>query len=342
MRIMIAGAAGFIGSNYVRYVLTEYPDARVVALDKLTYAGNLANLAVFTGDPRFEFVHADICDAEAVNDALAGCDALVNFAAESHVDRSVMDPAAFVRTNVEGIRVLMEAARAHGLQRIVQVSTDEVYGYVPVGSASEDTRLAPCNPYAASKAGGELLALAYFTNFDLPVMVTRGANTIGPFQYPEKVVPVFVTNAIEEKPLPIYGEGKAVRNYFYVDDHCAGIDLVLRRGSPGEIYNVGVEFEVNTVTLATSILDLLDKPRSLMRLIDDRPGHDYRYSLDSSRLEALGWQPKYTFPQALAETVNWYVENEDWWRAIKSGSYGEYYARNYADRLARSRPVATG
>ena len=342
MRIMIAGAAGFIGSNYVRYVLSQHPDASVVALDKLTYAGNLANLADFAGDPRFEFVRADICDAEAVNDALAGCNALVNFAGESHVDRSVMDPAAFVRTNVEGIRVLMEAARVHGLERIVHVSTDEVYGHVPTGSANEDARLAPRNPYSASKAGGELLALAYFTSFDVPVMVTRGANTIGPFQYPEKAIPVFVTNAIEDEPLPIYGEGKAVRNYMYVDDHCAGIDLVLHRGSPGEVYNVGVEFEVNTVTLATSILDLLDKPRSLMRLVEDRPGHDYRYSLDSSRLEALGWQPDYAFPQALAETVNWYVENEDWWRTIKSGSYDEYYARNYAERLARSRPVAAG
>ena len=342
MRLMIAGAAGFIGSNYVRYVLAEHPDARVVALDKLTYAGNLANLADFAGDPRFEFVHADICDTEAVGDALAGCDALVNFAGESHVDRSVMDPAAFVRTNVEGIRVLMEAARAHGLQRIVHVSTDEVYGHVPVGSANESALLAPRNPYAASKAGGELLALAYFTSFGVPVMVTRGANTIGPFQYPEKAIPVFATNAIEDKPLPIYGEGQAVRNYMYVDDHCAGIDLVLHKGNPGEAYNVGVEFEVNTVTLATSILDLLDKPRSLMRLIEDRAGHDYRYSLDSSRLEALGWQPKYTFPHALAETVNWYVENEDWWRPIKSGSYDEYYQRNYAERLARSRPVAAG
>jgi dTDP-glucose 4,6-dehydratase len=342
MRILVTGAAGFIGSNYVRYVLAEHPEAHVVALDKLTYAGSLENLAALDGEPRFRFVHADICDAEAVAEALADCDALVNFAGESHVDRSVMDPAAFVRTNVEGIRVLLEAARAHGVQRIVHVSTDEVYGHVPVGSASEEARLAPRNPYAASKAGGELLALSYFTSFGLPVMVTRGANTIGPRQYPEKVVPVFVTNAIDDRPLPIYGEGKAVRNYFFVRDHCAGIDLVLRRGEPGTAYNVGVEFEVNTVTLATSILEILGKPRSLMRLIEDRLGHDYRYSLDSARLEALGWQPEYTFPQALAETVNWYVDNEDWWRAIKSGSYSEYYERNYAERLARSRPVTAG
>ena len=342
MRILVTGAAGFIGSNYVRYVLSEHPEAHVVALDKLTYAGNLANLAAFDGEPRFRFVHADICDAAAIDEALTGCDALVNFAGESHVDRSVMDPAAFVRTNVEGIRVLMEAARAHGVQRIVHVSTDEVYGHVPVGSANEEARLVPRNPYAASKAGGELLALSYFTSFGLPVMVTRGANTIGPRQYPEKVVPVFVTNAIDDRPLPIYGEGKAVRNYFFVRDHCAGIDLVLRKGESGTAYNVGVEFEVNTVTLATSILEILEKPRSLMRLIEDRLGHDYRYSLDSSRLEALGWRPQYTFPQALAETVNWYVDNEDWWRPIKSGSYGEYYKRNYAARLARSRPVAAG
>ncbi len=339
MRILVTGAAGFIGSNYVRYVLSEYPLDHVVALDKLTYAGNPANLAEFDGDPRCRFVHADVCDAEAVGEALAGCDALVNFAAESHVDRSVMDPAAFVRTNVEGIRVLMEAARAHGVRRIVQVSTDEVYGHVPIGAAGEDARLAPRNPYSASKAGGELLALSYFTSFDLPVMVTRGANTIGPYQYPEKVVPVFVTNAIEDEPLPIYGEGTAVRNYIHVADHCAGIDLVLRTGEPGAVYNVGVEFEVNTVTLATSILELLEKPRSLMRLIADRPGHDYRYSLDSSRLESLGWQPRYAFAEALAATVNWYVENQEWWQPIKSGSFRAYYERNYAARLANSRPV---
>ncbi|MDE2816670.1 MAG: dTDP-glucose 4,6-dehydratase [Chloroflexota bacterium] len=342
MRILVTGAAGFIGSNYVRYMLSKQPDAHVVALDKLTYAGNLANLAAFEGNPRFQFVQADICDPDAVGEALAGCDALVNFAAESHVDRSVIDPMAFVKTNVEGIRVLMEAARTHSVQRIVQVSTDEVYGHVPDGSVNEQTLLAPRNPYSASKAGGELLALSYFTSFGLPVMVTRGVNTIGPSQYPEKVVPVFVTNAIDDEQLPIYGEGKAVREYMYVTDHCTGIDLVLHRGEPGAVYNVGVEYEVDTVTLATSILELLEKPRSLMRLIEDRPGHDYRYSLDSARLEALGWQPKYTFPQALAETVNWYVENEDWWRAIKSGSFGEYYARNYAERLARSRPVAAG
>lgn len=341
MRILVTGAAGFIGSNYVRYVLARHPAAHVFALDKLTYAGNLANLAALEGDPRFRFVHADICDADAVGEALAGCDALVNFAAESHVDRSVMDPAAFVRTNVEGVRVLMEAARMHGVQRIVQVSTDEVYGHVPVGAADEEARLAPRNPYSASKAGGEILALSYFTSFGLPVMVTRGANTIGPHQYPEKVVPVFVTNAIDDEPMPIYGEGKAVRNYMYVTDHCAGIDLVLHQGEAGAIYNVGVEHEVNTVTLATSILEVLEKPRSLMRLIEDRPGHDYRYSLDSSRLEALGWQPQYAFGEALAETVKWYVDNESWWRAVKSGSYDEYYQRNYAERLARSRPVAS-
>ena len=339
MRIMVTGAAGFIGSNYVGYVLSRHPDVQVVALDKLTYAGVLANLSAFEENPRFQFVQADICDADAVGEALAGCDALVNFAAESHVDRSVMDPAAFVRTNVEGIRVLMESARTHNVKRIVQVSTDEVYGHVPAGAASEDARLAPRNPYSASKAGGELLALSYYSSFDLPVMVTRGANTIGPHQYPEKVVPVFVTNAIEDKPLPIYGEGKAVRNYMYVTDYCAGIDLVLHTGELGAVYNVGVEFEVNTMTLATAILEVLEKPRSLMRLIEDRPGHDYRYSLDSSRLEALGWQPQYNFRQALAATVKWYVENEDWWLAIKSGSYADYYASNYATRLANSRPA---
>jgi dTDP-glucose 4,6-dehydratase len=270
---------------------------------------------------------------------MRGCAAVVNFAAESHVDRSVMDPRSFVKTNCEGVCVLVEAAKSLKVQRFLQVSTDEVYGHVPVGAAAESTPLAPRNPYSASKAASELLALSYFTSFGLPVLITRGANTIGPYQYPEKVVPVFVTNALEDKPLPIYGRGKAVRHYMYVEDHCAGIDLVLRHGEPGQAYNIGVQREVNTVELATAIITLLRKPMSLLRYIADRPGHDYRYSLDTTRIEALGWQPRYSFEEALAKTVQWYVEHQEWWKAVKSGEYARYYELNYGARLAASTAV---
>ncbi|MGQ9631378.1 MAG: dTDP-glucose 4,6-dehydratase [bacterium] len=336
MRILVTGGAGFIGSNFIRYILTKYPDCSVVNLDKLTYAGNLDNLRDVENDPRYTFIRGDICDSETVERAIRGCDALVNFAAESHVDRSIMNPGDFIQTDVYGVFTLLEAAKKFDVGRIVQVSTDEVYGSVESGSSKEEDPLAPRSPYSASKAGGEMMARAYFATYGLPVMITRGSNNIGPFQYPEKVVPLFITNAIDDQPLPIYGDGRAVRDYIYVLDHCEAIDLILREGTPGEVYNVGGGNQVNTVELATKILDLLGKPRDLMRFVADRPGHDRRYSLNSSKIKSLGWRPRFSFDEALRMTVNWYVGNESWWRKIKAKreDYIRYYQAQYGGRIS--------
>ncbi|HEX2037375.1 MAG TPA: dTDP-glucose 4,6-dehydratase [Chloroflexota bacterium] len=332
--VVVTGAAGFIGSAFARNYLTWHPEARVTVVDKLTYAGNLRNLARVADNPRFRFVRADIVDYEAVAPLIADADAVVNFAAESHVDRSILDPDVFVRTNVLGVNTLLRAAKDAGAKRFLQVSTDEVYGHVGEGATPEDAPLKPRNPYSASKASAELMAFSYHTNFGLPVLVTRGANTIGPYQYPEKATPLFITNAIEDRPLPIYGQGKAVRDYLYADDHAAAIDLVLHRGVPGEAYNVGAGEEINTVELATRILDLLAKPHSLMQFIPDRLAHDYRYNLDSTKIRALGWERRFDFARTLEETVAWYLEHQDWWREIKSGEYQEYYRRQYGPVLA--------
>ena len=332
MRLLVTGGAGFIGSNFARYILQRYPDDQITVLDKLTYAGNPQNVADLQADPRFTFVHGDIADTGLVESLIAAADAVVNFAAETHVDRSILDAGAFIETDVRGTWVLLEAARRAQLGRFLQVSTDEVYGQVPTGESKETDPLAPRSPYAASKAGGDLMVLAYRATYGMPVMITRGSNNIGPYQFPEKVVPVFVTNAIDDRPLPIYGDGGALRDYIYVTDHCAGIDTVLRRGTPGEVYNVGAGNEINTVVLAKAILSRLGKPESLMQFVPDRPGHDRRYAVDCSKLEALGWAPEYTFETALNTTVDWYVENESWWRPLRSGEYLEYYQRNYGNR----------
>lgn len=332
--VVVCGGAGFIGSAFARNYLDWHPTARVTVLDKLTYAGNLENLAPVRDNPRFAFVQADIVDYDAVAPVIAQADAVVNFAAESHVDRSIMDPDVFVRSNVLGVNTLLRAAREAGVTRFLQVSTDEVYGHVGEGATPEDAPLKPRNPYSASKASAELMAFSYFTNFGLPVVVTRGENTIGPYQYPEKATPLFITNALEDKPLPIYGQGKAVRHYVYVDDHAAGIDLVLHQGTLGEAYNIGADEEVNTVRLAETILDLLGKPRSLMQFVPDRPGHDYRYNLDYSKILRLGWQPQYPFDRTIRATVEWYRNNPGWWQTIKSGEYLEYYRRQYGAALA--------
>ena len=341
--VVVAGAAGFIGSAFARNFLTWHPTSRITVVDRLTYAGNLENLAPIQDNPRYRFVQADIGDFDAVAAVIADADAVVNFAAESHVDRSIFDPDVFVRTNVLGVNTLLRAAKdawAEALgrgerRRFLQVSTDEVYGHVGEGASTEEAPLRPRNPYSASKAGGDLLAFSYFTNYGLPVLVTRGANTIGPYQYPEKATPLFITNALEDKSLPIYGVGQAVRHYLYVDDHAAAIDLVLHQGEPGHAYNIGpTSAEANTLELATRILDLLGKPRSLIRFVPDRPGHDYRYSLDSAKLRRLGWQQRYDFDHTLEATVAWYMEYPDWWRKIKSGAYREYYERQYGKALA--------
>jgi dTDP-glucose 4,6-dehydratase len=335
MRLLITGGAGFIGSNFVRLTLDEHPDDSVTVLDKLTYAGNPANLEDIKD--RITFVHGDIADEGVVNDLVATVDGVVNFAAETHVDRSIEDPDAFIRTNVQGTKTLLEAARNRASCRYLQVSTDEVYGAVLTGHSKETDALDPRSPYSAAKAGGDLLVRSYFVSYDLDAVITRGANTIGPYQYPEKVVPLFVTNAIDDQPLPIYGQGVAVRDYMYVRDHCAGIDLVLRKGEAGEVYNIGASRELNTHEVSDRVLKLLNKPSSLKRLVEDRPGHDRRYSVDWAKLRALGWQPRHSLDETFADTVSWYVDHQDWWRAIKSGEFRAFYERWYGQRLATSK-----
>jgi dTDP-glucose 4,6-dehydratase len=330
--IVVTGGAGFIGSHFVHHLLTSDPDAQVTVLDALTYAGNPANLTDLEGNPRYRFVHGNIADPKIVDEVLAGKDAVVNFAAETHVDRSILDAGGFIRTDVEGTWVLLDAARRHGLSRYLQVSTDEVYGHVPVGASKEDDPLEPRSPYAASKAGGDLMVRAYGVTHGLPVLITRGANTIGPNQYPEKVVPLFTTNAIDDQPMPIYGDGGALRDYIDVADHCSAIATVLQKGIPGEIYNIGAGHAINTHRVADTILRILGKPGSLKKLVPDRPGHDRRYSVDSSKLRALGWAPQRDFEAAMERTVRWYADNEDWWRPLKDASFREYYRQNYTVR----------
>ncbi|HEY4691586.1 MAG TPA: dTDP-glucose 4,6-dehydratase [Anaerolineae bacterium] len=338
--ILVAGGAGFIGSNYVRYALENYPDYHMVVYDKLTYAGNLDNLRDVAGRfaGRYAFVHGDICDASNVATTIRehGIDTIINFAAETHVDRSLMEPGHFIQTDVYGTYVLLEAAKTFGLERLHQVSTDETYGQVLEGASKETDPLETRSPYSASKAGGDLMVHAYCVSFGVPATITRGSNNIGPYQYPEKAVPLFVTNAIDDQPLPLYGDGLQQRDYQYVVDHCEGIDVVLHKGQLGEVYNLGTGTETTNIAMAKRVCDLLGKPHSLIRKVADRPGHDRRYSLDVSKMRALGWHSRHTFEQALEETVKWYVANEWWWRKLKSGEYLEYYKKQYGERLARS------
>ena len=335
--LMVTGGAGFIGSNFVREMLKKYPDYSIVVYDKLTYAGNLNNLkdvAERFAD-RYAFVQGDICDAAGVRDAIHAhaVDTIVNFAAESHVDRSIMDPDAFIKTDVYGTYVLLEATREFGLERMHQVSTDEVYGHVPEGASKETDPIAPRSPYAASKASGDMMVNAYYVTYNSPVTITRGANNIGPYQYPEKVVPLFTTNAIDDLPLPLYGDGLQVRDYQYVLDHCEAIDIVLHKGETGGIYNIGTGTEMRNIDMTHLVLKLLGKPESLIQPVRDRPGHDRRYALDVTKICGLGWEPAHSCEEAVAKTVRWYVENEWWWRPIKSGGhYQEYYKRQYKGR----------
>jgi dTDP-glucose 4,6-dehydratase len=313
--------------------LNRHPAMRITALDKLTYAGNRANLHDVERDSRFTFVEGDIADDELVDRLAADVDAIVNFAAESHVDRSIEEPDAFIRTDVYGTFVLLEAARRHGHARYLQISTDEVYGNVPEGSSTEADPLKPRSPYSASKSGGDLLVGAYFTTYGLPTLLTRASNNFGPYQYPEKVIPLFITNAIDDEPLPMYGDGQQIRDWLYVDDHCDALETVMARGEPGETYNVGGGNELTNLDLTRTILELLGKPMTLVRRVEDRPGHDRRYSVDCSKLRALGWTPSHSFDDALRETVAWYRTREDWWRPLKSGEYRDYYVRQYGNRL---------
>jgi dTDP-glucose 4,6-dehydratase len=333
--LLVTGGAGFIGSNFVHHILAKYPDYQVVVYDKLTYAGNLSNLAAAKDNPRYAFVHGDICDLAAVRAAVRGnkIDTIINFAAETHVDRSILAPDGVITTNVNGTWALLEVAREVGIERFHQISTDEVYGTIPAPNRSkEGDPLEARSPYSASKAGAEHLVYAYYVTYGLPVTTTRGSNNIGPFHYPEKAVPLFTTNAIDDQPLPIYGDGLQVRDYQYVLDHCEGIDTVLHYGALGEIYNVGTEVETPNIEMARKILDLLGKPHSLISYVADRAGHDRRYALDCSKLRALGWRSQHSFDSALERTVRWYQENEAWWRPIKSGEYLEYYHKQYSER----------
>jgi dTDP-glucose 4,6-dehydratase len=323
--LLVAGGAGFIGSTFVRTLRATRPDVEITVFDKLTYAGNRANLAGL--DVRF--VQGDICDAAAVDAVARDCDAIVNFAAETHVDRSLMDPHSFIDTDVRGAAVLCEAARKFEHQVLLHVSTDEVYGHVAEGRSSEEDLLAPRSPYSASKAGGEHIARAYAASFGVPLLITRGSNTYGPHQYPEKLVPVLITNAIDGMHLPLYNDGSAVRDFLHAEDHCRAIDLVLHEAPVGGTYNVGTGVETSGLQVAEAVLEIMQKPRSLIEFVADRPGHDYRYALDITRITQLGWEPTIAFAEGLQQTVEWYRANEQWWRPLKSGEYWEYYKRNY-------------
>ncbi len=336
MKLLVTGGAGFIGANFVRYVLGHRADARVTTLDALTYAGNLANLESVRADPRHRFVHADVADGSAVEAALEdGVDAIVHFAAESHVDRSISDAAPFLRTNVVGTGVLLDAARARRVGRFLHVSTDEVYGSLDPGTrATEESPLRPTSPYAASKAASDLLALSYARTHGLDVVVTRCSNNFGPFQFPEKLIPLFITNALGNEALPLYGDGGNVRDWIHVEDHCAALEAVLREGRPGEVYNVGAANEWTNRELTREILRRLGKSENLVRRVEDRPAHDRRYALDSTKLRGeTGWAPGRSFAAALEETIDWYRTNEPWWRNVKSGEYRRFYDLWYGERL---------
>jgi len=332
---LITGGAGFIGSNFIRYLLGKYPQYRILNLDKLTYAGNPDNLRAIEADPRYQFVRGDIANPELVDHLMNGVEMVVNFAAESHVDRSIMGAEEFMRANALGAYTLLDAARRHRVGRFLQVSTDEVYGSLAPDEApwTEESPLAPRNPYSVSKAAGDLMARAFHTTYQLPVLVTRASNNIGPFQYPEKRVPLFITNALEDLPLPVYGRGRAVRDHLFVTDHCEALDLVLHQGEPSQVYNVGAENDADGVQIAEQILKMLNKPDSLIEYVKDRPGHDLRYALDCSKIRALGWKPRHNLQEALSRTVEWYRANESWWRRIKeSAEFRLYYDKQYRKR----------
>ncbi|MCI5957064.1 MAG: dTDP-glucose 4,6-dehydratase [Clostridiales bacterium] len=339
MTILVTGGAGFIGSNFIYYLLKHHPEDRVVCLDKLTYAGNLENLDGALKEQRFRFVRGDIADTENVDALFAEekPEIVVNFAAETHVDRSVMDPCVFVRTNVMGTQVLLESCRKHGVRRYHQVSTDEVYGDLPLDRPdlffTEETPLHTSSPYSASKAGADLLVLAYARTFRLPVSITRCSNNYGPYHFPEKLIPLMISRALADQPLPVYGKGENVRDWLYVEDHCAAIDLVMRMGREGEVYNVGGHNERTNIDVVRTILKELKKPESLITYVTDRPGHDRRYAIDPTKIHTeLGWLPQTTFEDGICRTIRWYLENRGWWERILEGEYQTYYEQMYANR----------
>jgi dTDP-glucose 4,6-dehydratase len=337
MKILVTGGAGFIGSNFIRFLLQLGKDYQIINLDKLTYAGNLENLADLASAKDYEFVRGDICDGKLVDGLVGkGVETVVNFAAESHVDRSLYEPDVFVQTNVVGLQILLHAAMRHKVRRFVQISTDEVYGSLGLHDPKfrEDFNLAPNSPYSASKAAGDLLARSYFKTYGFPVVVTRCSNNYGPYQFPEKLIPLFVTNAWEDKPLPVYGDGLNVRDWIHVEDHCRAIEMVMEKGGAGEVYNIGGEGEKTNLEITKTILEFLGKPDSLIQYVTDRPGHDIRYAIDFSKIEReVGWKPIYSLEEGLKQTVWWYIDHEDWWRRIKSGAYREFYEKHYAGRM---------
>jgi dTDP-glucose 4,6-dehydratase len=334
MKLLVTGGAGFIGSNFIRYMLKEHPGWEITNLDKLTYAGNLENLKDIQDQPGYHFIKGDIADRKLVDKLLGqGFDVIVNFAAESHVDRSILDASPFIETNVKGTQVLLEGAKNHGIQRFIQVSTDEVYGSIDNGRFAEEAPLSPNSPYSASKAAADLLCRAYFKTHHLPAIITRCTNNFGPYQFPEKLIPLAITNALEDKPIPVYGDGLNIRDWIFVSDHCRALDAVIQKGQLGEIYNIGGGNEKTNLELIHKLLELLDKPQSLIQFVTDRPAHDRRYALDCARIATeLGWKPAYSFEKALSATVDWYLKNESWWRSIKSGEYSEYYKKMYLKR----------
>ena len=332
-KYLVTGGAGFIGSNFVKHLLEKYEDIHVINLDKLTYAGNLENLTEVEKDPRYTFIKGDIADDGMVKKIMKdGVDYVVNFAAETHVDRSIGDPTDFIKTDVFGTYVLLENAKEYGIKRFIQISTDEVYGSIAEGYATEDSTLMPSNPYSASKVGADRLAYSYFATYKLPVIITRASNNFGPNQYPEKLIPLFVTNAIEDTPLPLYGDGKNVRDWLYVRDHCAAVDFVIENGENGEVYNIAGDNEKMNIEITHFIVDYLGKPRSIIKPVTDRLGHDRRYALSAGKLKKLGWEPSGDFEGDMRDTIDWYVENPEWWKKIKSGEFKKYYMEQYGNR----------
>lgn len=333
-KLLISGGAGFIGSTFIHHILREHPDWQAVNLDKLTYAGNLENLRDVENDPRYRFIKGDIADRELIHRVMSqGFDVIVNFAAESHVDRSILEPSPFVQTNITGTQMLLETARQYRVKRFIQISTDEVYGSIEKGQLTEECPLLPNSPYAASKAAADLLCRAYYQTYGLPVIVTRCSNNYGPYQFPEKLIPLAITNALENKPIPIYGDGLNVRDWIHVEDHCRAIDLITQGGTPGETYNIGGNNEKTNLELVRQILDIMGKPHTLVTFVGDRPGHDRRYRLNTAKIaQRLNWKPSHSFDEALKDTVDWYIEHESWWRKIKSGEYARYYERMYSQR----------
>ncbi|MNO26772.1 dTDP-glucose 4,6-dehydratase 2 [compost metagenome] len=336
MKLLVTGGAGFIGSNFVLYMLKQHPDYKIINVDALTYAGNLENLKSVEGNSNHTFVKADITDAKVMNELIGqDVDVVVNFAAESHVDRSILEPDIFVKTNVLGTQVLLDAARKHNVTKFIQVSTDEVYGSLgETGLFTEETPLQPNSPYSASKAGGDLLVRAYHETFGLSVNITRCSNNYGPYQFPEKLIPLMISKALADGQLPIYGDGLNIRDWLYVEDHCSAIDLVIHKGRNGEVYNIGGNNERTNVHIVKTILEQLGKPESLINYVKDRPGHDRRYGIDPTKtMTELGWKPRHSFETGIKETIAWYLENKEWWTRIQSGAYQEYFAKQYGERL---------